>query len=210
MSRMFTFRFRVPLPTTHFPAVTQLDGYPVCQLRPGHDYPFHLPPQIINVVDILHSSERTVVYLGLCEDHTELALKFTDIKTMSAEAGVYDTFEGLQGSVLPKLYGVLVGKDGDGKKIPCMVLERFGNRLEGRFSDLQKTEKAKILNKLAEAHRAGSVHRDLAERNVVVQGEDYRFIDWARGKRHMSSCLWTYDFTAHTEDDDVDPTDPAV
>ncbi|THH20443.1 hypothetical protein EUX98_g8580 [Antrodiella citrinella] len=210
MSHFFTFLFRVPLPSTHCPVVEQLNGYPICQLRPGHDYPFHLPPQIINVVDILHSNERTVVYLGLCEDNTELALKFSNIEDISAEVGAYDAFEGLHGTVLPKMYGALIGKDRIGKKIPCLVLERFGDRLTRRFGDLQKTEKAKILNKLAEAHRAGLFPLPFSERHVVVKDDDYRLIGLGCAERHDPPCCWTYDFTAHVQDDDIKPTDPSA
>ncbi|THH16423.1 hypothetical protein EUX98_g9300 [Antrodiella citrinella] len=80
------------------------------------------------------------------------------------------------------------------------------------FENLQgtKTEKAKILNKLAEAHRTGLFPLDFAERNVVVKDDDYRLIDLGRAERHDPPCRWTYDFTAHVEDDDVKSTDPSV
>ncbi|THH28116.1 hypothetical protein EUX98_g6065 [Antrodiella citrinella] len=170
-STMFTLIFSDALSTVPHLAQQLGDYSTSCKVRPGHSYPFHLPPQEIKIDEILYSSQRTAVYLGRCGNGLELALKFTNIEDMSAEAGIYDAFEKLQGT---------------------------------------KVEKAKILNKLAEAHRAGLVHRDFAERNVVVQGEDYRIIDWASAKRHMSPCHWSYDFTAHVEDDHVEPTDPAV
>ncbi|THH18399.1 hypothetical protein EUX98_g8967 [Antrodiella citrinella] len=173
-------------------------------------FEFLLPPQQIRIVNILYSGPRTSVYLGLCEDEREVALKFTDPHAVLVEAGAYDSLVAIQGSVLPKLYGVLHGEDWRGDKMSCLVLERFGEQLDCGFLDLRKSEKAKILNKLAEAHRAGLHHLDFAERNVLVKGGDYRIIDLGHAKPHNPPCQWTYDFLEHVECDDVNITDPSV
>ncbi|THH19706.1 hypothetical protein EUX98_g8718 [Antrodiella citrinella] len=209
MSNMFSLRFPNDYPTSGHLA-SQLDNFPTCQVRPSHNYPFLLSPQEIEVTETLYSSERTAVYAATCKDGTELALKFTNLHDIAVESGVYDTLQELQGSVLPKLYGVFMGKDEEGGLVPCLVLERFGNRLECPFHELPKPEKAKLLNKVVTAHHAGLFHLDFAERNILVKDGDYRIIDLVHVEPHDPPCTWSYDFEEHLEDEEVDDMGPTV
>ena len=70
--------------------------------------------------------------------------------------------------------------------------------------------RAKILNKLAELHRAGIHHLDFAERNVVKKNGDYRIIDLRHIVEHESECCWTYDFEEHIGDRAPDAEDPCA
>ena len=92
------------------------------------------------------------------------------------------------------------------------MLERFGNRLDREFRNLKPIQKcamlsmhphffadcfvyrAKILNQLAAVHRAGFVHLDFAERNVLERDGEYRITDLGRVKEHLPRCSWTCDF----------------
>ncbi|THH27124.1 hypothetical protein EUX98_g7073 [Antrodiella citrinella] len=206
--KVFTLRFSDDLPLLH--RASRLKGYPECKLDSGDEYEFLLRPQAIQIVDILYAGDRTTVYLGRCEDNTELALKFTDNTDILEEAGAYDFLTSIQGSVLPKLYGALNGAATEGENLFCLVLERFGTRLQRRFCDLAKAEKAKILDKLVEGHHAGLRHLDIAERNVLVKDGDYRIADLGHAELHDPPCQWTYNFTDHVEDDTVDAKDPSI
>ncbi|TCD67125.1 hypothetical protein EIP91_000465 [Steccherinum ochraceum] len=115
----------------------------------------------------------------------------------------------MQGGVIPKLYGVLYGRKHDKSPVLCLVLERFGNRLQGEFRHLDASKKAKILNKLVEAHHGGLLHLDFAERNVVEKDGDFRIIDLRHAQNHPE-CRWTYDFEKHIGDSTVADDDPTV
>ena len=119
-----------------------LSAYPRCQFVTGKSYPFYLPPQTIRVAQILHCGENSTVYLGHAQDGTELALKFTpDPRDLRREAAGYDALEFLQGTVVPKLYGVLYGRDCNGDRVLCLVLERFGDSVEQEFRTMKTVEK---------------------------------------------------------------------
>ncbi|THH28115.1 hypothetical protein EUX98_g6064 [Antrodiella citrinella] len=200
----YTLRFTKTVPNVPHIA-SRLKGFPErCKMGPGEEYEVLLLPQEIRVVDILYRSEQTVVFLGKCQNNKEVALKFTTTHDILVESGAHDALAAIQGPVLPKMYGVLHGQDGEGRKMLCLVLERFGKQLETRFRDLEKNEKAKILNKLAEAHRTGLHHLDFVERNVLVKRDDYRICDLGHVQPHNPRCKWTYDFVEHVEDDDVE------
>ena len=140
MSVRCTLKFdKAVSPSYH--CAEMLEGYPKCPLRSDPAYSFVLPPQEIRVVRSLHDSFDTTVYLGRCEDNTEVALKFTAIDDIQVEAGVYDAMVDIQGRVIPKLYGVLYGLTTTKERMACMVLERFGDALDVSFSLLEKREK---------------------------------------------------------------------
>lgn len=125
----------------HHPALN-FAGYPSCVFKPGNLYPFHLAPQKINLKEVLYNGNYSTVYAGFCEDGTEVALKFTpDYQDILNEASAYDNFESIQGTVLPKLYGVLYHRDSYGDAVLCLVLERFGNRLDREFNKLESLQK---------------------------------------------------------------------
>ena len=136
----FVLRFNKTV-SPYYHTASQLQNYPKCSLRPHAKYPFELPPQEIRVIRSLYDSCDTTVYLGRCKDKTEVALKFTDVKDIEAEAGVYDAMAHIQGSVIPKLYGLFYGKTTSGTCVACLVLERFGDSLEIPFDKLEKREK---------------------------------------------------------------------
>ena len=72
---------------------------------------------------------------------------------------------------------------------------------------LTTLRRAKILNKLAEAHRAGLRHMDFAERNVLTKNGEYRLTDLLHAKPHDPPCKWKYDFLEHLDDDAIDIKD---
>ena len=140
----FVLRFNKTV-SPHFHCASLFQGYPKCSFKAASKYPFHLPPQEIRVVRSLHDTYHTTVYLGRLKDKTEVALKFTDVKDIEAEAGVYDAMVDIQGTVIPKLYGVLYGRSTSGKRVACLVLERFGDALSVAFEELEKREKCVLL-----------------------------------------------------------------
>ncbi|TCD65156.1 hypothetical protein EIP91_003012 [Steccherinum ochraceum] len=197
-------RFEGPNPARLLP------NYPHCELNTAGE-PFALEPQTIRVTDVLYSGDRSTVYLGRCSTglKTELALKFTNEDDVLAEAGAYDSSEALQGNVIPKLFGVLFGNmRRRGANMACLVLERFGSRIEGCFTDLDTLEKAKILDKLVVAHHAGLDPIDFAPRNVLVRDGDYRITDLGHAKPHLGPCRWTYGFVQHVGTKEYDDGEP--
>ncbi|KAH8103858.1 hypothetical protein BXZ70DRAFT_923136 [Cristinia sonorae] len=139
-----------------------------------------------------------------------MVLKFTSEEKVLAEAGAYDFLEFLQGSVIPKLYGVFCGETPDRKELLCLVMERFGTRLNHPFRTLKTAEKAKILDKLVAIHDCGLHHLDFAERNVLYDGSDYRITDFGFVEEHLSMCSWSYRFCDHVGQDHAETEDPTM
>lgn len=72
-------------------------GYPSCKFSPGRVNPFHLPPQTIQVNDLLHCSENSTIYAGLCTDGREVVLKFTAAQDdVVQEVTAYDNLKSIQ------------------------------------------------------------------------------------------------------------------
>ena len=132
-------------PLLHLPyrhLASYLKAFPAPELRPGKTYPFYLSPQTVRVAQILHHSDNSAVYLGVCEDSLELAIKFTrSYDDILAEAAVYDSLTAIQGTLIPRLYGVLYSRGTRGNPVLCLVLERFGDRVAGEFKDMEPREK---------------------------------------------------------------------
>ena len=127
--------------TEQHPALN-FTGYPSCKFSPGKVNPFHLPPQTIQVNEILHCSENSTIYCGLCTDGREVILKFTAAQDdIFQEATAYDNLKSIQGTVLPYFYGVLCGRDTHRKLVFCLVFQRFGDRLQCSFSSLKPMQK---------------------------------------------------------------------
>ncbi|KAH8103856.1 hypothetical protein BXZ70DRAFT_923133 [Cristinia sonorae] len=212
----------VPLPppfTLHFSTdliayvhrATSLAGFPTCtMILDDENTTIPIAPQLIDVVDVLHDGRHSTVYVGRCQDSTEVALKFTTREDVLEEAGSYDYLVELQGKVVPKFCGVLYGNDSRGNDILCLMMERFGNRLDQPFHKLPTVEKAKILNKLVKIHDCGLHHLDFAERNVLFDGNDYRIADLRYVSDCDGSCSWTYDFEEHVGQDDSESMDPSM
>ncbi|THH13111.1 hypothetical protein EUX98_g9757 [Antrodiella citrinella] len=204
----FTLQFR-DLPSVRHIA-RRLHNYPDVDMGPGRKYKFHLRRQRIRISEILYSGKRTTVYLGRCKNETEVVLKFTDTEDILEEAGAYDVMAAIQGKAVPRVYGALHGKDRRGGNMSCLVMERFGMPLEREFSTLTKRDKAKILDNLVAVHHAGLRHLDFAERNVLVEGDEYRIVDFGQAEEHRTPCKWTYSFLEHLDDDDVNDDAPCV
>lgn len=127
-----------------------LEDYPSCCLR-SDDQNFVLlkPEQTIEVVEVLHSGTKSTVYRAQCLHSNgstmEVAIKFASRDAIRHEAGNYIGFlTELQGSVVPRYYGVLYGfkpECGDDDYVMCMILEHFGNRLDRSFAKLKSMEK---------------------------------------------------------------------
>ena len=136
----FQVNFHLKAPKSRHPAKSLID-YPHCKLTTGNNDPFALPAQSITVTEILYSGPRTTVYAGTYHDGTDVALKFTSEEDVLAEAGVYDHLVGIQGTVIPQLHGVLYGDVQGGGDILCLIMERFGNRIERSFCSVDTVEK---------------------------------------------------------------------
>ncbi|KAJ7632723.1 hypothetical protein FB45DRAFT_913289 [Roridomyces roridus] len=114
---------------------------------------------------------------------TVLALKFAMredlIDALKEESRVYSgALHSLQGSVIPRCFGLYVGVGEEDQQIGCLVLEHFGECIQQPFSFLPLDLKIRIMDSIASIHRQGLLHGDFAERNVLVQDGDVRIIDF--------------------------------
>ncbi|TCD69048.1 hypothetical protein EIP91_008946 [Steccherinum ochraceum] len=184
-----------------------LANYPHCSFdADGQEL---LIPHSLDVLDVLYCSSRTTVYsaVAVCypDGHgtvNELVLKLTSEQKALVEAGNYDAHVALQGKVIPRLYGVLFGEREEGEDLGCLVLERFGSCLKQPFHELPSIDKAKILDKLAEAHHNGLHHLDFEEPNILVQDGEYRITDLGHVTVHEWTCGWSYKFADHIGEDE--------
>ncbi|TCD69228.1 hypothetical protein EIP91_008331 [Steccherinum ochraceum] len=196
-----TLRFRLTS-DDHHPA-KDLIGYPTCKVKTDGN-PFLLSERTIEVTDILHFGSRSTLYLGHLPDKSkhEVILKFAPGKIVVDEAHAYDEHEQIQGTVIPQLYGVLIGPVQKGSApLACLVLERFGDRLETSFEKLDSNAKATILDTLVAAHKAGLDHLDFVENHVLVKNGQYRIADLSYVKKHEGTCTWNYKFAEHVGED---------
>ena len=96
------------------------------------------PNSRVDVDKILHQGDYSTVFRGTLSDsdgtHVDrVVLKIAPFDILGAESLVYDSkLSGLGGDVVPKFYGLYYCDDTDGKEIPCMMLQAFGEQV-GRY-----------------------------------------------------------------------------
>ncbi|KAF9010255.1 hypothetical protein BDQ17DRAFT_1226862, partial [Cyathus striatus] len=103
-----------------------------------------------------------------------VALKFAMrddlIADLVEEADAYTgALKPVQGSAVPRCYGLYVGEGDEGQTIACLMLEYWGESLRQRMQ---------ILNRVGEIHKQGLVLGDFAERNILEKNGDIRIIDF--------------------------------
>lgn len=188
------------------------------------EHQISLPHSLIVVDGIIHRG-RSTVYSGTCQDQekTKVAIKFAATDTLLMEAGVYDELADIQGTVIPKLYGLFFGETDKGKETACIIMQYAGEELEELLEDLPKPDQSvypistrqatsntavdvyrgEILSHLAAVHACGLHLPDFAERNILkADNGSYRLIDFEDVKDH--DCRWTLDFRNPGEYDTFD------
>jgi len=111
------------------------------------------------------------------------ALKFAMredlVDGLEEESRIYhDALQTLQGTTVPRSYGLFTGMGEEGQQIACLVLEHWGDCLQQPFPLLPLDLKILILERLGAIHREGLLHGDFAERNVLLHEGDVRIIDF--------------------------------
>ncbi|TCD69452.1 hypothetical protein EIP91_007578 [Steccherinum ochraceum] len=196
------FEDHVKAPGHHIAEI--LDDYPTILLQSDLVHPCLLEPQIIRMTGLLSEwspdlSLQRAVYSGVAKkdgQDIEVAVKFVaSIEEAKMEVANYGHLEALQGTVIPRLYGMLFGyeKNSD-EEVACLVLERFGSKLRLDFHQMDMVSRGEALNRLVDIHRAGFSHCDFARRNVVTKDGQYRIVDLADVTPHEGVCQWTFDF----------------
>ncbi|KAJ7176468.1 hypothetical protein C8R46DRAFT_1346512 [Mycena filopes] len=116
-----------------------------------------------------------------------VALKFAhgeeELEDLQREAGLYEQeLKGLQGTVVPKCYGLYTTKI-QGTPLGCLLLEYCAGPPVGRerITDVNR----KKLGAAYALHAAGILHGDLLEpRHFVSMGRDVRIVDFGMAVTH--------------------------
>jgi len=150
--------------------------------EPHSDYHSDTPVFRAAVVDGFDKSTATTVAL-------KFAMREDLIDDLDKEAAVYaGALQHLQGTVIPRCYGLYTGSGEGGQPIACLVLEHCGECIQERFQYLPLSVRIRILERLADIHRCGLCHGDFAERNVLQRDGDIRIIDFDQTNYHNCDC----------------------
>ncbi|KAK7043668.1 hypothetical protein VNI00_008279 [Paramarasmius palmivorus] len=130
----------------------------------------------IEITQIVSKSE-TVVYAGKLIGETyeeDVVLKIPEtIEKAEAEALRYKDMKGLQGSIIPRFYGLFRAKRWCGGYLVGIVLERFGTPIDKSLVDLERnTNRTHILSYVDKIHKAGFVIDDFGPGNVLFDGSN--------------------------------------
>ncbi|KAK7020529.1 hypothetical protein R3P38DRAFT_2970014 [Favolaschia claudopus] len=142
-------------------------------------------------------------------DSPVLALKFALrddlVGALEQENRVYrDALQALQGTAVPRCFGMYSGVDEDGQQIACLVLEFWGSVLGEPFPVLPLDLKIQILQRLGAIHREGKLlHGDFAERNVLFHEGDVRIIDFDQTQSDHD-CRCNMDFLPREKLPDIE------
>ncbi|KAL1719147.1 hypothetical protein EV715DRAFT_199747 [Schizophyllum commune] len=103
-----------------------------------------------------------------------MALRDDLVSGLAAEYIAYSThLQSLQGGLVPVCYGLFVSdqpaRADEPPSIGVLVLSYVGTPPSVAFSELPDLVKRQILLALQELHDVGVVHRDLAERNILLE-----------------------------------------
>ncbi|KAF8960729.1 hypothetical protein BDZ97DRAFT_1832592 [Flammula alnicola] len=136
-----------------------------------------------------HPYERTTVAL-------KFAMRDDLIADLVEETEMYiGPLEPLQGSTVPRCYGLYAGTGMEDQAIACLVLEYWGEVIQKPFSQLPMELRVRILERLGKIHQQGLLHGDFAERNVLQKNGDVRIIDFDRAVPHQH-CDFDMNFHA--------------
>ncbi|KAK7014455.1 hypothetical protein VNI00_010764 [Paramarasmius palmivorus] len=170
-----------------------LSGYPNVSASLDH----HESSQYvvsIQATHIISNTKGSTVYAGQFtgeKGNEDTVLKIHDtIEEAEAEARHYNEMKGLQGSVIPRFYGLFRGKTWSGGCVAGIILERFGEPVDKLLVDLERGTKAHILDHMDKIHKAGLAPDDVGSGNVLLYGKDIRIIDFTKTDPHK--CLSTY------------------
>uniref|UniRef100_A0A0W0F7L4 Protein kinase domain-containing protein n=1 Tax=Moniliophthora roreri TaxID=221103 RepID=A0A0W0F7L4_MONRR len=180
-----------------------LVDYPNLTAAFHKDYPPPKDAGTIQVTGILSHSSRSTVYLGRFTGKNipydgELAIKVGDTDRLADEVACYAHLSEQQGSIIPRFFGIFRNRTRFGTFLAGIVLERFGDRLDCLFHDLQRETKCLILHNLSTIHAAGILLEDFTERNILIRGREVRFIDFEDVQDH--SCHSAYNFLNASEE----------
>ncbi|KAI0066618.1 hypothetical protein BV25DRAFT_1912670 [Artomyces pyxidatus] len=109
-------------------------------------------------------------------------------KRLKKEQRLYDgKLKHLQGSWIPKLYGCFYGEvDGDDRTL--LILEDCGETVTECFAKMELSFKVDLIEAFREIHRAGVIHCDVAERNVLVKNGRPVVIDFGEAVEQECKC----------------------
>lgn len=155
----------------------------------------------------------TSVWRGRCRDEqrTPVVLKFPNPSgRLEVEERAYERMADLQGSVIPRFYGLWRGRSISGYATACMILECFGDYLKTPYRLLPPEDRcvthiytrsnmlncvncrAQILSKLQTIHERGLSHPEIYEGIVLKLGNDFRLFKFHEYEKH--ECRHSYDF----------------
>ncbi|KAF8212126.1 hypothetical protein K438DRAFT_1806008, partial [Mycena galopus ATCC 62051] len=133
-----------------------------------------------------YSSDSPVFRASIEGDEAPVfALKFAMredlVSGLEEETRIYYALQTLQGTAIPRCFGIYTGTGEEGQKIACLVLEYWGECLELPFEPFPRIKvrvSIKVLERLGAIHQQGLLHGDFAERNVLLHEGDVRIIDF--------------------------------
>jgi len=145
-----------------------------------------------------YGSDSPVFRASIEGTDNAVALKFAMrddlISGLEEEGRIYrDALQTLQGTTIPRCFGLFLGMGEEGQSIACLVLEYWGECLRQPFQFLPLNLKIQILEGLASIHREGLLHGDFAERNVLLHDGDIRIIDFDQ-TQSGHDCRWKMNF----------------
>ncbi|KAG7452202.1 uncharacterized protein BT62DRAFT_288784 [Guyanagaster necrorhizus] len=150
-------------------------------------------PQVsIHCVEGLRLRRVFRAFMGLygCKPTTPVIIKvaFTEDKRslLQREENVYNQYlKDLQGSFIPKCYGLFEGSFG-GQKITCLVLE-YCSPENIRPVDYSR----QVMTAINKIHQAGIVHQDIVHKSkhILTTSDGVRIIDFATAQSHKCPTM---------------------
>ncbi|KAL7278572.1 hypothetical protein ACG7TL_007571 [Trametes sanguinea] len=116
------------------------------------------------------------------------------IDALLREADFYNTkLLGLQGTVVPRMHGCYRGNTEDGRTA-VLILEYCGEELAGQLQYYHLTVRTQAVQALFSIHKAGLLHNDFDDRNIVVSrsangGPRLTIIDFDQSVEHTCPSL---------------------
>ncbi|RPD55435.1 hypothetical protein L226DRAFT_224329 [Lentinus tigrinus ALCF2SS1-7] len=111
--------------------------------------------------DQIHPDEQRVV--------CKVAYGGRRVDVLKREAKIYsEKLSHLQGDCVPTVFGCFVGTTSEGRT-GVLVLQDGGVSLKAKLQYYELDIREKVVDALHRIHKAGVVHQDLVERNIVVQ-----------------------------------------